>query len=52
MSEVVGVEDDFDVAGDFAFEVLFGDMFQRVFLQVELTTLPGRGVERGLKSSF
>lgn len=40
MCLVVGVEDGFDVGGDFAFEVLFGDVVLRILLEVKLATLP------------
>ena len=37
---VVGVKNDFDVGGDLAFEMLLGDVFLGVLLEVELATLP------------
>jgi len=42
---VVGVENDFDVGGDLAFEMLFGDVFLGVLLEMELATLPRGSVE-------
>ena len=50
MGSIIGVENNFDVRGDFAFEVLLGDVFLGVLLEVELASLPGSGVQRGFES--
>ena len=42
---VVGIEDDSDVRGDLAFEMLLGDVFLGVLLEMELATLPRCAVE-------
>ncbi len=49
---VVGVENDFDVRGDLAFEMLLGDVFLGVLLEMELAALPRGAVERGFESRF
>ncbi len=41
---VVGIKNDLDVGGDLAFEMLLGDVFLDVLLEVELATLP-RGAD-------
>ena len=47
MGAVVGVKYRGNVGGDFAFEVLFGDVLLGVLLEVELAALPGGGGEAG-----
>ena len=49
---VVGIEDGGDVGGDFAFEVLLGDVLQRVLLEMELPALPWGCTEAGLECGF
>jgi len=49
---VVGVENDLNVRGDFAFEMLFGDAFFGVLLEVKLAALPRCGVERSFECRF
>ena len=50
MGAIVGIENYFDVRGDLTFQMLLGDVFLGVFLEVELASLPGSGVERGFES--
>ena len=41
---LLGVENDLDVRGDLAFEMLFGEVFLGVSLEVELAALPRSAV--------
>ena len=47
MGAIVGIENYFDGRGDLTFQMLLGDVFLGVFLEGELASLPGSGVERG-----
>lgn len=49
MCAVVGVEDSFDIGGNFAFELLFGDVLLRVLLKMKLATLPWSPAEAGFE---
>ena len=49
---VVGVKNDLDGGGDLAFEMLLGDVFLGVLLEMELAALPRGAVERGFESRF
>ena len=49
---VVGVKNDLDGGGDLAFEMLFGDVFLGVLLEVELATLPRGAVGEALRAAF
>jgi hypothetical protein len=40
VGKVIGIENDSDVVGDFALQMLLGDVFLGVLLEVELATLP------------
>ena len=48
----VGVKNDLDGGGDLAFEMLFGDVFLGVLLEVELATLPRGAVGEALRAAF
>ena len=48
---VVGVKNDLDGGGDLAFEMLLGDVFLGVLLEMELAALPRGAVERGFQAA-
>ena len=50
--KIVGVEDASDVGGDFALEMLLGDVFLSVLLEVKLASLPRSAAQCAFKGRF
>lgn len=52
MDAVFGIENDFDVGGYFTFEMLFGDIFFKLVLELGLAVLQRNTVQGGFERYF